>query len=246
MRTPPSGQSALLNVDFQAPGSGLRDSDLSIYGLTKAALLSYFSVHPTDNLSGTTYTHDGTPGTLTWEFNSGSQAFNFLAAGETLVVYYPSIRPDDHQSSPAIGDGAIFVRIDGTNDAAVIGTPTVADVTEDQNVNSGGLLTASGAISISDVDQGQGFQTGTVDAPDSNNLGSLSLSADGCYTYSVTNDAVQYLGDGDSKVDSFTVTAVDGTTKDVSFTIHGSNDAAVIGARPCRVINVTRRPYGGI
>ena len=41
--------------------------------------------------------------------------------------------------------------------------------------------------------------------------------------------AVQYLGANDTKVDTFTVTSLDGTTKQVSFTIHGTNDAAVIG-----------------
>ena len=66
------------------------------------------------------------------------------------------------------------------------------------------------------------------------NLGSLSLAANGVYTYSVANSAVQYLGAADSKVDTFTVTAFDGTQKQVSFTIHGANDAAVIGTPTVR------------
>ena len=61
--------------------------------------------------------------------------------------------------------------------------------------------------------------------------------ADGHYTYSVANSAVQYLGAGDTKVDTFTISALDGTTKSVSFTIHGVNDAAVIGTPT--VSNVT-------
>src|SRR5262249_61727425 len=36
----------------------------------------------------------------------------------------------------------------------------------------------------------------------------------------------------DLKVDTFTVTALDGTTKQISFTIHGANEAAVIGDPP--------------
>ncbi|TPJ32191.1 VCBS domain-containing protein, partial [Mesorhizobium sp. B2-8-3] len=108
--------------------------------------------------------------------------------------------------------------------AAVIGTPTVADVTED---SASPTLTASGAISISDADQNQSsFQT-TVSG-DAGNLGSLTLAANGSYTYSVANAAVQYLGENDTKIDTFTVTALDGTTKQVSFTVHGVNDAAVI------------------
>ncbi|TPI34348.1 hypothetical protein FJW07_25215, partial [Mesorhizobium sp. B3-1-9] len=114
--------------------------------------------------------------------------------------------------------------VHGVNDAAVIGTPTVADVTED---SASPTLTASGAISISDADQNQSsFQT-TVSG-DAGNLGSLTLAANGSYTYSVANAAVQYLGENDTKIDTFTVTALDGTTKQVSFTVHGVNDAAVI------------------
>src|SRR6185437_11753406 len=122
--------------------------------------------------------------------------------------------------------------IHGTNDAAVIGTPTVADVTED---TAAPTLTAVGSISISDVDTGEAhFQTTVTGA--AGNLGSLVLAADGSYTYSVANADVQFLAGSDAlggtstHVDSFTVSAADGTTKLVSFTIHGANDAAVIGA----------------
>ena len=116
--------------------------------------------------------------------------------------------------------------IHGANDAAVIGDPTVADVTEDTNVVNGNL-TASGTISITDADQNQAsFQTGVTGAQ--GNLGSLTLQTNGSYTYTVANSAVQFLGANDTKVDTFTVTSFDGTTKQISFTIHGTNDAPVI------------------
>ena len=121
--------------------------------------------------------------------------------------------------------------IHGTNDAAVIGTPTVADVTED---TAAPTLTAVGSISISDVDTGEAhFQTTVAGA--AGNLGALVLAADGSYTYSVANADVQFLagsnanGGTSTHVDTFTVTAADGTSQLVSFTIHGTNDAAVIG-----------------
>ncbi len=57
----------------------------------------------------------------------------------------------------------------------------------------------------------------------------MVLAADGSYTYSVANAATQSLGAGETAVDTFTITALDGTTKNISFTIHGTNDAAVIG-----------------
>src|SRR6185369_369217 len=117
--------------------------------------------------------------------------------------------------------------INGANDAAVIGTPTVSSVTEDVGV-SGGNLTASGSISISDSDTGQANFSTTV-AGVGSPLGTLVLAANGTYTYTVSNAATQSLGAGQTATDTFTVTSADGTTKNVSFTINGANDAAVIG-----------------
>src|SRR5262249_62323648 len=57
------------------------------------------------------------------------------------------------------------------------------------------------------------------------NLGSLTLQTNGSYTYTVADSAVQFLGPNDTKVDTFTVTAFDGTTKQISFTIHGTDKA---------------------
>jgi VCBS repeat-containing protein len=115
----------------------------------------------------------------------------------------------------------------GVNDAAVIGDPANASVTEDVAV-SGGNLSAAGTLSITDADQGQSsFQT-TVTGQ-AGNLGSLTLATNGDYTYSIANADVQYLGAGQTRTENFTVTSFDGTSKQVSFTTTGANDAAVIG-----------------
>jgi VCBS repeat-containing protein len=114
--------------------------------------------------------------------------------------------------------------IHGINDAAVIGNPTVAVVTEDVAIDGSGNLTAIGTISISDADQNQSSFHTTV-TPASGNLGSLTLSASGSYTYSVDNSATQYLSATDTKTDTFTVTSLDGTSKEISFAVHGSQDA---------------------
>ncbi|NLS02725.1 type I secretion C-terminal target domain-containing protein, partial [Rhizobium sp. P32RR-XVIII] len=128
----------------------------------------------------------------------------------------------------------ISFTINGANDAAVIGTPTVSGVTEDVGVSSG-LLKATGTISVSDTDHGQSlFQTTVTSA--AGNLGSLVLAADGSYTYSVSNAAVQYLQADEQKTETFTIKSADGTAKDVSFTITGANDAAVIGTPTVSVV----------
>ncbi|QWD77375.1 VCBS domain-containing protein [Polynucleobacter sp. MWH-Svant-W18] len=117
----------------------------------------------------------------------------------------------------------VSVTIAGTNDAAVIGAPTVTSVTEDVSV-SAGYLTATGSISVSDADSAQSSFSTTV-ANVGTPLGSLVLAAGGTYTYTVANSAVQYLNAGQTATDQFTVTSADGTTKIVSFTINGADEA---------------------
>src|SRR5207248_2826189 len=83
--------------------------------------------------------------------------------------------------------------IHGTNDAAVIGDPNVADVTEDSGVNGSGNLTATRSEERRVGKENRApFQTTETKAE--GNLGSLSLAANGSYTYTVANSAVQYLG----------------------------------------------------
>ncbi|WIW47860.1 VCBS domain-containing protein [Bradyrhizobium sp. 62B] len=167
----------------------------------------------------------GTYGTFTFNAATGAWTYTLdpaksdpLAAGQhvtdTLTV----------ASVDGTATHDIVVNITGTNDAAVIGGPAQHDVTED------GTLTASGQLFISDVDQNQAaFQAGTITAQD--NLGTVTLQADGHYTYSVDNAAIQYLGAGEVKTETFTVTSVDGTTKNISFDIHGAQDAPVLNVQ---------------
>ena len=163
-------------------------------------------------------------GTLTlatngsYSYSVADSAVQYLGAGDTKIDTF-TVTSNDGTTKQ------ISFTIHGVNDAAVIGTPTVHDVTEDA---TNPFLTANGMISITDADQGQAaFKTSVISA--AGNLGNLTIAANGSYSYSVADSAVQYLGAGDTKIDTFTVTSLDGTTKQVSFTIHGVNDAAVIG-----------------
>jgi VCBS repeat-containing protein len=156
-----------------------------------------------------------------YTYSVANNAVQYLGAGQTKVDTF-TIHSDDGTARD------VSFTINGSNDAAVIGTLSVDNVTEDVGVNASGNLVASGTISITDADQGQAVFNTVVTAAQGN-LGALSLDASGSYTYSVANSAVQFLGTGQSKIDTFTIRSVDGTTKDVSFTINGANDAAVIG-----------------
>src|SRR5262249_7324916 len=121
----------------------------------------------------------------------------------------------------------ISFTIHGANDAAVIGDPTVHDVTEDVNVVNGNL-TASGTISISDADQNQAsFQTTVTGAQ--GKLGSLTLHANGNYTYTLPHSAVHFPCANHTKCDIFTVTATAATTKQILSLNDALPNAAVIG-----------------
>ena len=118
--------------------------------------------------------------------------------------------------------------INGTNDAAVIGDPAVVTITEDANVDASGNLLATGTLAINDADTGEAsFRTTVTGVSDP--WGTLTLAANGSYSYAVSNsDArVQALNAGETHVDTFTVSAIDGTTKTVNFTINGVNEPIV-------------------
>ncbi|MBR0830454.1 VCBS domain-containing protein [Bradyrhizobium manausense] len=164
----------------------------------------------------------GTYGNFTFDPTSGAWTYTLDPAKSDSLIAGQNVT-DTLTVASADGSAThdIVVNITGVNDAAAIGNPAQHDVTEDGN------LTASGTLSINDVDQNQNsFQTGIVSAP--GNLGTLTITAGGAYSYSVDNGLVQYLGDGETRNETFTIKAKDGTTKDVTFTIHGVNDAADI------------------
>ena len=116
----------------------------------------------------------------------------------------------------------VTVTITGTNDAAVITGTSTATLTE-----TNAVLNASGSLTITDVDNAAAFvaQTGVTG---SNGYGKFNITAAGAWTYA-TNTAHDEFVAGVAYTDSFTVSAVDGTTKVVTVTINGTDDAAVIG-----------------
>ncbi|WP_128935729.1 VCBS domain-containing protein [Bradyrhizobium zhanjiangense] len=164
------------------------------------------------SLAGTYGNFTFNPATGAWTYTLDPAKSDSLVAGQHVTDSLTVASADGSATSD------IVVNITGANDVAAIGDPAQHDVTEDSQ------LTASGQLSISDPDQSQAaFQAGVITAP--GNLGAVTLSADGHYTYSVDNAAIQYLGATDTKTETFTVTSADGTTKEISFDIHGAQDA---------------------
>ena len=76
--------------------------------LTNAILQSFLSVNPAAILDGTENSD-----TLTWDFNSGSEAFDFLATGETLILTY-TVSATDDAGIPLSDTETVTVTITGT------------------------------------------------------------------------------------------------------------------------------------
>ncbi|WP_372883044.1 VCBS domain-containing protein, partial [Psychromonas sp.] len=175
-------------------------------------VLSYQLV---DNVSegSLTFNADGsytvTPGT----------DFDDLAAGASRDVTFTYTATDNNGGISAAQ--TITLTVTGSNDTAMITGDTLGEVSEDATTPT---LSNSGTLTISDADSGEAvFQTTGITSS-SSALGSLIITADGVWTYNVANADVQYLGEGECKVETFTVRSVDGTAHDVTVTITGTND----------------------
>ncbi|OED63848.1 hypothetical protein A165_11605 [Vibrio tasmaniensis ZS-17] len=114
------------------------------------------------------------------------------------------------------------ITVNGTNDKAVIGGTSSGAVTEES------LLQTSGTLTITDVDTGEAHFSNT---DITGALGTLHLTDSGKWTYDLdnTNPTVQALGKGATATDTITVHSADGTPHQVTITINGTNDKAVIG-----------------
>ena len=158
------------------------------------------------------YSLDNSPG------DTRGDATNALKAGQTESETFPITTSDNSSAT-------VTIAVNGANDAAVFGaTGLTGSVTEDAAPN-----TVTGTAQATDVD-GDDDKFIAVTAPDpvSGSYGSLTLTEDGAWTYSLDNSnaTVNALGQGATLTDSLTIQAKDGTAGTITITITGANDAA--------------------
>ncbi|EIF8949198.1 VCBS domain-containing protein, partial [Vibrio cholerae] len=164
-------------------------------------------------------------GNWTYTADNEQTAIQGLKTGETLTDVITVTNAD------GVTTTTVTITITGVNDGSVqiTGSDDAGAVTEDLNVVSG-LLSDSGQLKISDLDGADevAFKTDPTSITASDGaLGSLSITADGTWTYNVDNSLVQYLGKDEQKVETFIVQSVDGTEHTVTITITGVNDGSV-------------------
>src|SRR5439155_558745 len=120
--------------------------------------------------------------------------------------------------------------INGNNDAAIISGTATGSVIEAGGVANAtpGTPTATGTPTDADVDNAPNTFT-TLSSPTASACAYawLTMTAAGVWTYTLdnANSAVDALDVGDTLTDTFTVHTVDGTTQEVTITIHGASDA---------------------
>lgn len=125
-------------------------------GLSATDLMGYLAL-PSGDILNSTADH----AQFTWEFNSGSQAFDFLAAGQTLSLQYTIVPNDGHTT----GAGeTVTITIAGSNDAPTLEGATLGAVSEDNTAPAGSTVGALFAGGFHDADNGSSFTAVAVTA----------------------------------------------------------------------------------
>ncbi len=118
----------------------------------------------------------------------------------------------------------VVITINGTDDISTIGGTTTGTVTED------GTLTSTGALTISDTDTSDSTNFVNVATTASDNgYGTFEITGNiWTFTLDNANAAVQGLDVGETLSDTYTFTAPDGETQEVTVTINGAEDTPTI------------------
>jgi VCBS repeat-containing protein len=175
-------------------------------------------------------------GSYTYSVNPALAAVSNLAPGATAIDSFTYTVRD---ANNAVATTTLAVTVVGTND----GPRAVNDARTIQE--DAAVLTTSGTALSNDTDPDGGILsvvsvngvTANVAASVSGTYGSLTMGADGAYTYALNNasTAVQELRVGQSVTDTFSYTISDGqggeATASVIVTVTGRNDAPTVVAQ---------------
>jgi len=166
-------------------------------------------------------------GDFSYTLDNASASVQALAAGQTVTECFGYTVTDDDPAGASTASSFVVVEIAGSNDAP-IAEPDAFHINEDGDATATGNLLANDR----DVDAGTPLR---VAAPGiyTGAYGTLSLEADGGYTYVLdkTSMAVQSLGRYQHVVDRFDYAATDGiaaSPSELDVTVSGSNDAPTV------------------
>ncbi|MES3003128.1 MAG: VCBS domain-containing protein, partial [Pseudomonadota bacterium] len=234
-----------------ADDSGSVTEDASTPNLTDTGSITFDDVDPIDTHTTSVSTDLGNKlggsltaavtdvatgagdGTVKWDYSVANSATQYLAEGETTTEDFTVKVSDNHGG---FVDQGVTVTVTGVNDGPTV---SVADdsgaVTEDAATPN---LSDTGAITFDDVDLIDTHTT-SVSTDAGNKLGgnltagvtdAATGAGDGTVTwnYSVANSATQYLAQGETTKENFTVKVSDNhggfVDQAVTVTVTGAND----------------------
>ncbi|CAH6887852.1 Biofilm-associated surface protein [Vibrio chagasii] len=210
-----SGQVVATDIDSDIP-TFLPNGDFNLEGSTNDSQIGVLTIDP-----------DGA-----WTYVVNNDDVQYLDDGESVTEVYTVTASDGTT-------GEVTITINGADDPSEItvgeGDSDTGEVTEDVEVDlESNNLTTSGTLTITDVDANDvaAFQPNGIFTPEGSTnetaLGMLTITDDGEWTYIVNNDDVQYLDDDEFVTEVYIVTAIDGTTSEVTITINGADDPSEI------------------
>ncbi|USD42311.1 VCBS domain-containing protein [Vibrio sp. SCSIO 43135] len=164
--------------------------------------------------------------------DSTSPIFQHLSAGEKEVVTFHYQVTDGHGGSTA---QTATITIVGADDKAQLVSSNI-DISEPEALKSYQNITSlSGNLSLQDPDTHDKTQFQFSIEQGSQNVGYLTVWPDGQYRYYVdparnhhANNTVAALKSGETLTEHFQIPTTDGQTKDITVTIHGTDNQAYL------------------
>ncbi|WP_164938261.1 beta strand repeat-containing protein [Bradyrhizobium guangzhouense] len=216
--------------------------------LGAAELMAFYHVDNVVKNSGSS------AGTINTTFSAPDLAFDYLAAGQHLDITY-TVQLDDHAGGASTQ--TVTVTVVGSNDKPVyLSCPESAALTEDQNVDPSGNLTARGDLFFGDVDLADAHTVSTTVSASRSGGGAIPLTnaellaafgtsledstdhvlGEVDWNFALANAATNFLSGGEKLTLVYHVTVDDGhggtATQDVTVTILGVNHPVVITSGP--------------
>ncbi|BDB28967.1 VCBS domain-containing protein (plasmid) [Cupriavidus sp. P-10] len=200
---------------------------------------AHFAAAPPDNLVGHygTFTFDTNTGA--WTYTLDNSKADALIAGQQASDSLTVVSADQTAQQ------TITVNITGANDHATITASTSEDtlVTEAGGLANvmGGDVSASGTLTVSDVDAGQTHFASVPTNSLTGQYGTFTFNSNtGAWTYTLDNGKANALTAGQQASDSLTVVSADQTAQQtITINITGANDHATITASTSEETSVT-------
>lgn len=215
---------------------------------TDNELKAMLSVSPAAVINGSTV-----EGSLTWNFNSSSEYFNYLATGESLVLTY-TVKAIEDNGTLASDTETVTITITGTDDDPTISATASNGVVVEPGDASAVDIADVGTVSFDDIDTSDtiditfasnddiSWSGGTIDPTLAALLvggfttGTSNATTPGTtpWTYNVEDADLDFLAKDETITFSYAITADDGNggtaNATVSFTITGTNDTPSVSA----------------